>query len=224
MRTFGLGLRPFAFSATLAAASAAILLAPSLANAQRNSRRAAHHAAKPEAASTAAQPCRSDCGDYTLSIVSALLPAETSGSTGSSFVTLVIENTGTAPAPSSVVSVAPKTRLASSRTSAVPPLAPGERVTLQLPVEIGPDGTECVSITIRPAPSQDPARVQVLASAETRPADAPQAQLPIVPAAIELPILPEMPYWPDFSTSHNFDIRNHGLASDALLFRIADVS
>lgn len=223
MRTFGLGLRPSAFSATVAAAAAAILLAPSLASAQRNSRRAASHKAAPEATNTAAQPCGSGCGDYSLSVVSALLPAETDGPTGSDLVTLVIENSGTASAPASLVSVAPKNRLASSRMSAIPALAPGERFTVQLPVEIGPDGTQCVSITIRPAPSQDPTRVQVLASAERLPGvAAPDADLFVAPTAIEPPVSPDLPYWPDLPPVQRFDLGGHTLAHDFLRFSVAD--
>ena len=225
MRTFGLGLRAPAFSATVAALAAAALLAPSLASAQRNSRRAARPAATSEATNTASQPCGSDCGNYSLSVVSALLPSETAGATGSDFVTLVIENRGTAPSPASLVSVAPKTRLASSRMSAIPPLAPGERVTVQLPVEIGPDGTQCVSITIRPAPAQDPARVQVLASADRLPSGAgPEAALPVAPSMMtERPVSPDLLYWPDLPSVPGFDLGNNARTTDFLAFRIAGV-
>ncbi len=101
--------------------------------------------------------------DYSLAVVSALLPAPTAGET-SDVVTLVIENRGTAPAPASVVSVAPRNHLSLARRSTIPLLVPGQRTTVQLPVEIGPDGTPCISITITAIPTVDPAIARFLAA------------------------------------------------------------
>lgn len=101
--------------------------------------------------------------DYSLAVVSALLPSPKAGET-SDVVTLVIENRGTASAPASLVSVAPRNHLSLARTSTIPQLVPGQRATVQLPVEIGPDGTPCISITITAIPSVDPAIARFLAA------------------------------------------------------------
>ncbi len=108
-------------------------------------------------------------------------------------VTLVIENQGTAPAPVSFISVAPRNHLAAARHSTIPALAPGERATVQLPVVSGPDGTQCVSITISPAPARDPATAQVLASA-TR--DQP-ATTGLATGIFGCLPIPDLTYWPD---------------------------
>ena len=171
------------------------LVSPSMASAQR-SRRAARGTAAPHAANASANPCSEDCGDYSLSIVSALLPSESSGSAGAEFVTLVIENRGTAPAPVSFISVAPKNQLAAARHSTIPALAPGERATVRLPVETGTDGTQCISITISPAPVRDPAIAHALASATPTPGIAD----PTLPVVSGLARLSELPYWPDLPT------------------------
>jgi hypothetical protein len=120
--------------------------------------------------------------------------------------------------------------------SSLPPLAPGERVTVQLPVETGPDGTQCVSITLSPAPTQDPAKVQVLASSATLQSDnAAEAQSPSelwkpsapfgvqLPELQGLPPLPELPYWPDATSIPSFDAGNHRIASGSSFFNVADV-
>ncbi len=109
----------------------------------------------------------------------------------------MIENRGTAPAPVSFISVAPKNQLAAARHSTIPALAPGERATVQLPVDTGPDGTQCISITISPAPARDPATAQTLASA----APNHSSTAPTPPAASAVPRLPELPYWPDMPTT-----------------------
>mgnify|MGYP001554107789 FL=1 len=183
MRTLGLSVGAAALIASLAA--------PSLASAQRNSRRSMHRAIAPSATSSAVSPCRIDCGDYSLSVVSALLPVEDSGSTSPQVVTLVIENRGTATAPVSLVSVARQNQLAAAHHSTIPALAPGERATVQLPVETGPDGTQCISITIMPAPERDPATRQRLASA---PAEGGSLQ-GLLPRVTDLTALPRLPYW-----------------------------
>ena len=167
MRTFGLSLG--------VAAAAASLLAPSQLLAQRNVRRStadvrvsepapAHHSAPAAPVGSSARHCTSDCGDYSLAIVSAVMPSESAGK-ASDVVTLVIENRGTIDAPVSMVSVAPQNHVSLARQSAIPALAPGQRTTIQLPVVTAPDGTQCVSITITPAPVADPATARFLAAA-----------------------------------------------------------
>ena len=188
MRTFGPSLAAIAIGVAL--------VSPPMASAQRNNRRSSHSTAAPRATSAPANPCSADCGDYSLAIVSALLPAESSGSESAQVVTLVIENRGTAPAPVSFISVAPKNQLAAARHSTIPALAPGERATVQLPVENGPDGTQCISITISPAPARDPATVQALASATPNRNSA----VTTPPAETGFSRLPELPYWPDLPT------------------------
>lgn len=83
----------------------------------------------------------------------------------SDVVTLVIENRGSIDAPISLVSVAPRNHLTLARQTAIPALAPGQRTTVRLPVAIASDGTQCVSITIGPAPVADPATARFLAAA-----------------------------------------------------------
>lgn len=167
MRTFGLTLG--------VAAAAASLLAPSQLLAQRNVRRstaavrtsepAPAHLSTPVArAGPTARHCTSNCGDYSLAIVSALMPSESAGK-AANVVTLVIENRGTIEAPVSMVSVAPQNHLSLARQSAIPALAPGQRTTIQLPVVAAADGTQCVSITISAAPAADPATARFLAAA-----------------------------------------------------------
>lgn len=172
MRTFGSPL-----GVALATAS---LLAPSQLLAQRNVRRstaAVRVSAQPASpdrsthtrsanspANSSARNCISDCGDYSLAIVSAVMPSEAAHA-ASDVVTLVIENRGTIEAPVSMVSVAPRDHLSLARQATIPALAPGERTTIRLPVVTAADGTQCVSITISPAPVVDPATAQFLAAA-----------------------------------------------------------
>ena len=168
MRTFGSPL-----GVALAIAS---LLAPSQLLAQRNVRRstsAVRVSAQPaspdrstqtRSASSSARNCTPDCGDYSLAIVSAVMPSEAAHA-ASDVVTLVIENRGTIAAPVSMVSVAPRDHLSLARQATIPALAPGERTTIRLPVVTAADGTQCVSITISPAPVADPATAQFLAAA-----------------------------------------------------------
>lgn len=231
MRTFGLSLGAAAIAATLAT--------PSLAAAQRNSRRSSGRLVTPSAASSSMQPCSGSCGDYSLAVVSALLPAKEAASASSTaMVTLVIENRGAAPAPASFISVAPRNRLAAARHSTIPPLAPGERFTVQLPVENGPEGTRCVSITISPAPVQDPATAQFLASsAANPPASAPasasasaSALAPTIPpgsaADLAIPrvirgwsLSSDLPFWPDPPVApFRGEAGDHGLETDLLQF------
>lgn len=185
MRTFGPSLAAIALGVAL--------VSPSMASAQRNSRRSVRGTVVPRPTNASANPCSEDCGDYSLSIVSALLPSESPESSGAEFVTVVIENRGTAPAPVSFISVAPRNQLAAARHSTIPALAPGERATVRLPVETGPDGTQCISITISPAPLRDPATAHVLASATPTPG----VSDPTLPVASDLARLSELPYWPD---------------------------
>jgi hypothetical protein len=170
MRTFGLAL-----GVTVAAS----FLAPSQLLAQRNVRRStsavrvpeqpapAHPSATTRSSTSSARHCISDCGDYSLAIVSAVMPSETAhtASAASDVVTLVIENRGTIDAPVSMVSVAPRNHLSLARQTAIPALAPGQRTTIQLPVATADDGTQCVSITITPSPVADPATARFLAAA-----------------------------------------------------------
>ncbi|MEO7041359.1 MAG: hypothetical protein ABI035_03775 [Gemmatimonadaceae bacterium] len=185
MRTFGPPLAAIALGVAL--------VSPSMASAQRNGRRSTSGHAAPRAANAAANPCSENCGDYSLSIVSALLPSESSGAPGAEFVTFVIENRGTAPAPVSFISVAPKNQLAAARHSTIPALAPGERATVRLPVETGPDGTQCISITISPAPVRDPGTAQALASATPNPG----ITAPTPATVPDLSRPSELPYWPN---------------------------
>jgi hypothetical protein len=176
MRTIHLS----AAAATTAAAIAASFLIASPVTAQRNVRRASAHSAMASSRSargsgnatgqarSAARRCAPQCGDYSLAVVSALLPARIAGASAAAtpeLVTLVIENRGTALAPASVISVAPRQHVTLARQTSIPSLAPGERTTIQLPVEAGPDGAECISMTITPAPVADPATARFLASA-----------------------------------------------------------
>ena len=80
-------------------------------------------------------------GDYSLAIVSAVIPSEAEHA-ASDVVTLVIENRGTIKAPVSMVSVAPRNHLSLARQTAIPALAPGERTTIRLPVVTAADGTD----------------------------------------------------------------------------------
>ena len=132
--------------------------------AQRTPRHSAHRASEGSLVTPAVQPCRADCGDYSLAVVSALLPIQTADS-AANVVTLVVENRGTVSAPASVVSVAPRDHLILARRSSIPSLAPGQRTTIRLPVQIGPFGAQCISITISPAPVPDPGVARFLAAA-----------------------------------------------------------
>lgn len=170
MRTFGLSLGVAAVAASLAS--------PSLAPAQRNVRRSAPRASVasplPSASpiSPAARRCSVNCGDYSLAVVSALLPSDTAGAASdlvTFLVTLVIENRGGVSAPAAMISVAPKNHLSLARRSSIPSLSPGQRTTILLPVEIGPDGTQCISITITPVLAPDPVPAMLLAAATDEP-------------------------------------------------------
>ena len=170
MRTF---LSPLRLTA-LAAATFAMAVAPAAASAQRHVRRStrtgmATTSRSPDATQHVPAPrhsraCGDDCGTYTIAVISAVLPSETAG-VASDMVTLVVENQGTISAPASVITVAPKDHLTLARWSAIPALAPGQRTTVQLPVEIGPDGTPCISITIATAPPVAVPTTTFLASA-----------------------------------------------------------
>ncbi|HEY8310162.1 MAG TPA: hypothetical protein VIG47_06375 [Gemmatimonadaceae bacterium] len=134
------------FSSTLAGAFlAAAIAAPSLALAQQGA-----------------------ASDYSLQVVSAVLPAETAGAS-TDLVTLVVENRGSVDAPLSLISVAPRDHLSLARQSAIPALHPGQRTTIQLPVQIAATGTSCISITITAVPIPDPAIARFLAAAIPEP-------------------------------------------------------
>jgi hypothetical protein len=154
-------MRTFRFSPAIVLAAASLAV-PATATAQRHARSSARERSAPAATAPAGASAQS--GDYTLAVVSALLPTETPG-TASAVVTLVIENRGTASAPVSVISVAPRNHLSLVSRSTIRQLAPGQRTTVELPVQNGPDGTECISITITPAPLADPGTAHFLASA-----------------------------------------------------------
>ena len=164
------------------ALAAATVTAPS-AGAQRHSRRASRaHSAPPgasaRAVTAARSECSTDCDDYSLSVVSAVLPSEAAGTEAES-ITLVIENRGRSASPASVVLVAPKNHLSLVRQSGIRSLAPGERATVELPVEFGPDGTPCVSITIRSAPVAPAPNPRFLAAgAPSPPVPSPERVLP----------------------------------------------
>ena len=173
MRTFS------SFSLALLAATAIVPAAGAQRHPRLTSRaRSAPPGISTRPASSASSGCDADCDDFSLSVVSAVLPAEASGS-GPEYVTLVIENRGTVVSPASVVMVAPKDHLTLARQSGIGSLAPGERVTVRLPVEIGPDGTPCVAITIRSAPIPAVLSPRFLAAA---PVSAPYAEPTAVPA------------------------------------------
>jgi hypothetical protein len=80
-------------------------------------------------------------------------------------MTVVIENRGSVEAPVSIISVAPRNHLSLARRSSIPALAPGERTTIELPVQFAADGSECVSITITASSIPAPSAVHTLASA-----------------------------------------------------------
>ncbi len=89
--------------------------------------------------------------DYTLSVVNALFPYNDGTTVGPPVLTLVIENTGTARSPGSVVAVTPRSHLSLVSRVVIPSLAPGERSVVQVPVEMGPDGAPCIAITFAPS-------------------------------------------------------------------------
>lgn len=88
--------------------------------------------------------------DYRLGVVNALFPYNDGTTAGPPLLTLVIENSGTARSPGSIVAVAPRNHLSLVSRLMIPSLAPGERSVVQLPLEIGPDGAPCIAITISP--------------------------------------------------------------------------
>jgi hypothetical protein len=150
---------------------AASIVVPSSLSAQRNVRRSAPRAATSDEAGSvtpAASHCRANCGAYSLAVVSAVLPSETEDAS-SDVVTLVIENRGGLSAPVATISVAPRNHLTLARRTTIPALAPGERTTVELPVSMGPDGTQCISITITPSPVSSPSTARFLASAISDP-------------------------------------------------------
>ncbi len=150
-----------------AAIVAVTLLSPSVASAQRHARHQSFTRPARDQSPAVAR-CTEDCDDYSLTVVSAVLPtAATDGSWG--YVTVVIQNRGMATAPVSVISVAPQNHLSLARHSSLGALAPGERATVQLPVEIGPDGTPCISINITTAPVPAAPEARFLAAGPAAP-------------------------------------------------------
>lgn len=91
-----------------------------------------------------------DDGDVDLAIVAALFPYNDGRIVGPGVITLVVENRGTTRAPLAVVDVTPLTRFASARHTSVGALGPGERTVIEIPVEMGPHGAPCVSISVTP--------------------------------------------------------------------------
>lgn len=147
------------------ALAASIVAAPTLA-AQRHARRSPVQSLANNGASeaTATPHCGANCNSYALAVVSAVLPSDTQ-SAASDVVTLVIQNRGGISAPPSLISVAPRNHLSLAHATVVPALAPGERTTIELPVSMSPDGTQCISITITPSPAPPPVAARFLASA-----------------------------------------------------------
>lgn len=163
-------MRTFVSSFGIAALAASIVV-PSSLSAQRNVRRASARAATSGDAAPvapAASRCSANCGNYALTVVSAVLPSETAG-TSSDVVTMVIENRGAVVAPVATIAVAPRNHLTLASRTTIPSLAPGERTTVELPVSMGPDGTECISITITPSPVAPASAARFLASAAPDP-------------------------------------------------------
>jgi hypothetical protein len=156
--TFRYSMRSLGLSVGIVSLST-LLLVPCTASAQRA--KPARHQARPTevgavpSAATAGQHCTANCGDYSLVVVSAVLPFAGS-SAGTPTVTMVIENRGTVSAPLSLVSVAPRNHVTLAHQSIIPALAPGEQATIELPVQTTDDGAECISITISPAPIPNP--------------------------------------------------------------------
>ncbi|MGI8509062.1 MAG: hypothetical protein ACR2MQ_07030 [Gemmatimonadaceae bacterium] len=93
--------------------------------------------------------------DYTLSVVSALFPYDDGRTSGPPLLTLVVQNSGSARSPGSTIAVSPRSHLSLVSRLTIPPLAPGEKSVIQIPLEMGPDGAPCIAITISPgmAPS-----------------------------------------------------------------------
>lgn len=164
-------MRTFRLLVPIALAVASILIS-SPAAAQRHGRRSeARTRSHVEAVSTAAadtlacesedcetvdqavQPDQSD--DYTLSVVSALFPYNDGRTMGPPLLTLVVQNSGSVRSPGSTIAVSPRNHLSLVSRLTIPPLAPGEKSVVQIPLEMGPDGAPCIAITISPgmAPS-----------------------------------------------------------------------
>lgn len=171
-------MRSFRPSLRVLALCAAVTV-PLPAGAQRHVRRPAPNAIH-QSRATATDYKAANIGDYSLTIVSAVLPALTPDAT-SDMATLVIENRGTMTSPASLVSVAPRDHLGLARQSSIAPLAPGQRATIRVPVRIGQDGTECISITITDAPvpiqPAEPAAARFLATATPAPFLVPESML-----------------------------------------------
>ena len=172
-------------SASAAALLVVSLAAPSTSRAQRDgiSRSHSSHAkfaGSARGSSIASKACVNDCDDWSLAVVSAVLPGEPVRG-DADYVTVVIENRGSVASPASVVMVAPRNHLSLVRRSSIRPLAPGERTTVQLPVTIGPDGVPCVSITITSAPIPPAPAAQFLAAGPAAPA------IPVAPVAPSVP-------------------------------------
>lgn len=163
-------MRTFRLLAPLALAVASIVIS-SPAAAQRHGRRAeARTRSHVEPVSTTvadtlacdAKDCDADqldqpdqSEDYTLSVVSALFPYDDGRTIGPPLLTLVVRNSGTVRSPGSTIAVSPRNHLSLVSRLTIPPLAPGEKSVVQIPLEMGPDGAPCIAITISPgmAPS-----------------------------------------------------------------------
>lgn len=165
-------MRTFRLLAPLALAVASIVIS-SPAAAQRHGRRseARTRSSHVEAVSTAtadtlacdAEDCETvdqpdqvdQSDDYTLSVVSALFPYNDGRTMGPPLLTLVVQNSGSVRSPGSTIAVSPRNHLSLVSRLTIPPLAPGEKSVVQIPLEMGPDGAPCIAITISPgmAPS-----------------------------------------------------------------------
>ncbi len=89
--------------------------------------------------------------DFNVSVVSALFPYDDGRTVGPPLLTLVLQNKGTTRSPGSVVAVAPRNHLSLVSRLTVPPLEPGEKSVVQIPLQMGPDGAPCIAITINPS-------------------------------------------------------------------------
>jgi len=163
MRTFGRQhfSIALAFAGTLAAPVAATPLA---------AQQSADPVPAPSALLIPARCTDSACGgDFQLAIVAALYPYDDGTVRGPGVLTLVIENRGRAPAPLSMLEVAPVTRFASfgaARRAPVDALMPGERTVVEIPLQLDANGAApCISISVSPSIVPTPLEAQRYASA-----------------------------------------------------------
>lgn len=154
-------MRTFRSLLPLALTIASTLLLSSPAAAQRHGPRSdfrSHprpHTVSTPVADTAASCDTQDCAedqseDYSVNVVNALFPYNDGVTVGPPLVTLVVQNSGSARSPGSIIAVAPRNHLSMVSRLTIPSLAPGEKAVVQVPVEMGSDGAPCIAITISP--------------------------------------------------------------------------